>query len=72
MTSSLHTGIHDNTVYHILLLLFFCSTVNATTLLVGQERAMAGEDYVFSTGMVPMAENVTTASVRITILPVSY
>ena len=61
-----------NIVYRISLLLFFCSTVNATTLLVGQGRAMAGEDYVFSSGTVVMAENVTTASVRITILPVSY
>lgn len=48
------------------------STVNATTLLAGQERATAGEDYLLSSGMIFMAENVTTASVHISILPVSY
>ena len=50
----------------------FCSTVNVTALMIGQQRALDGEDYIFSSGTVSMAENITTASVRISILPVSY
>lgn len=50
----------------------FCSTVNPSALLTGQDRALAGEDYMFSNGTVLMTENTTTASVRITIFPVSH
>ena len=50
----------------------FYSTINATALLAGQERALGGEDYMFSNGTVLMTENTTSASIRVIILPVSY
>jgi len=40
-------------------------------MLPADQRALADEDYMFSNSTVFMSENTTTASVLVTVLPVS-